>query len=90
MTHDYRRNGTPDLFAALDVGTGEVLLTSAAPTPGAIPGVLPVVDGDVGPGLDVQVIVDNLSTHKIDRSGTGWTKEAPPCHLHFTPTSSSW
>ena len=89
-THDYERNGTVDLFAALNIGSGEVI-TNIEKRHRAIEfrKFLNQIDKTVPDGLDVHLIVDNLSTHKtpaIER----WLKAHPRFELHFTPTSSSW
>jgi transposase len=90
VTHDYKRFGTSSLFAALDVGSGEVI--------GALhqrhraiefKQFLKRIDRHVPEGLDVHLVLDNSSTHKtpaIER----WLKAHPRFTLHFTPTSSSW
>jgi transposase len=90
MTHDYKRNGTSTLFAALDVATGAVIgqclprhrheefLTF-----------LRTIDREVPKGLAVHLILDNYATHKHPKV-TKWLSKHPRFHLHFTPTSSSW
>lgn len=90
MTHDYKRNGTTTLFAALDVLTGQVVgqclpkhrheefLTF-----------LTTVDREVPDGLAVHMILDNYATHKHAKV-TAWLDQHPRFHLHFIPTSSSW
>ena len=89
-THDYIRNGTVDLFAALNIGTGEVI-TAIEKQHRAVEfrKFLNQINTAVPDDLDVHLIVDNLATHKtpaIDR----WLKAHPRFTLHFTPTSSSW
>jgi transposase len=89
-THDYIRNGTVDLFAALNTGTGEVI-TAIEKRHRAIEfrKFLNQIDKAVPEDLDVHLIADNLSAHKtpsIDR----WLKTHPRFTIHFTPTSSSW
>jgi transposase len=90
MTHDYKRNGTSTLFAALDVATGKVIgqclprhrheefLTF-----------LRTIDREVPTGLDVHLVLDNYATHKHPNV-VKWLAKHPRFHLHFTPTSSSW
>ncbi len=90
MTHDYKRNGTTTLFAALDVLTGKVIgqclprhrheefLTF-----------LKTIDAQVPRGLHVHLILDNYSTHKHEAVAR-WLERHKRFHLHFTPTSSSW
>ena len=86
MTHDYKRNGTTTLFAALDVLTGMVigqclprhrheeflrfLRKSTAKDPRG----------------SVHLILDNYATHKHTEVPT-WLDRHPRFHLHFTPTS---
>jgi transposase len=89
-THDYVRNGTVDLFAALNVGTGEVIThTDRRHRTIEFRKFLDLVADQVPDDVDVHVILDNSSTHKtpaIER----WLKRHPRFQFHFTPTSSSW
>ena len=90
MTHDYRRNGTTTLFAALDALTGKVIgqclprhrheefLTF-----------LRTIDREVPKGLQVHLICDNYATHKHP-DVRAWLGKHPRFHMHFTPTSSNW
>ena len=89
-THDYIRNGTVDLFAALDIGTGEVI-TAIEKRHRAIEfrKFLNQIDKAVPEDLDVHLIADNLSAHKTP-SIERWLKTHPRFTIHFTPTSSSW
>ena len=89
-THDYKRHGTTDLFAALDVKTGTVI--------GACKGrhravefraFLDQVEAAVPADLDVHLVVDNAATHKT-KLVQDWLGKRPRWHLHFTPTSASW
>jgi transposase len=92
MTHDYKRNGTVDLFAALNVGTGEVLTELRKGHAGAdVLRFFKQIDTAVPRDLDVHVILDNLSAHKTPQISK-WLahKDRRRWHLHFTPTSSSW
>jgi len=92
MTHDYKRNGTIDLFAALNVGTGEVLTELRHGHTGAdVLRFFKQIDASVPRDLDVHVILDNLSAHKTPEIAK-WLahKDRRRWHLHFTPTSSSW
>ena len=88
-THDYKRNGTTTLFAALEVATGRVtdecydrhgkaefldFLTKVAKT---------------YPRRELHVVVDNYHTHKHDDINA-WLAKNPRITLHFTPTSGSW
>ena len=90
MTHDYKRNGTTTLFAALDVLTGKVIGQ-------CLPRhrheeflkFLKTIDAEVPRGLQVHLILDNYATHK-HQNVERWLKRHKRFHLHFTPTSSSW
>lgn len=90
MTHDYKRNGTTTLFAALDVLTGKVIGQ-------CLPrhrheeflAFLKTIDREVPRGLQVHLILDNYATHKHENVQR-WLKRHKRFHLHFTPTSSSW
>jgi len=92
MTHDYKRNGTAELFAALNVATGE-MLTDTRPrhTAADVLAFFKQIDKTVPRSLDVHVVLDNLSAHKAPEI-TGWLAKPRQArwHLHFTPTSSSW
>ena len=90
MTHDYKRNGTTTLFAALDVLTGKVIgqcLPRHRHT--EFLKFLRTIDREVPEGLQVHLILDNYSTHK-HANVKKWLAKHPRFHLHFTPTSSSW
>jgi transposase len=90
MTHDYKRNGTTTLFAALDVLTGKVI-GDCLPRHrnGEFLRFLKKVEREVPPGLQVHLICDNYSTHK-HANVKAWLAKNPRVHMHFTPTSSSW
>jgi transposase len=84
MTHDYKRNGTTTLFAALDVLTG-VVIGQCLPRHrnGEFLKFLRLIDKQVPKSLQVHIICDNYGTHKHPNVIARF-------HLHFTPTSSSW
>jgi len=90
MTHDYKRNGTTTLFAALDVLTGTVIGQ-------CLPRhrheeflkFLRKIEREVPNGLQVHLICDNYATHKHPNV-KAWLAKHPRFHMHFTPTSSSW
>lgn len=91
-THDYKRNGTTDLFAAMNVATGEVLYDTRKRHTGAdVLAFFKFIDLHVPKDLDVHVVLDNLSAHKAPEVRT-WLEhpKRKRWHLHFTPTSSSW
>ncbi|MGH8950568.1 MAG: IS630 family transposase, partial [Acidimicrobiia bacterium] len=92
MTHDYRRNGTTDLFAAMNVATGEVLHDTRKRHAGTdVLAFFKLIDLHVPSGQELHVILDNLSAHKSQpvRDWLAHPKRRR-WHLHFTPTSSSW
>ena len=90
MTHDYKRNGTTTLFAALNMLDGRVIGT-------CLPRhrrreflrFLRLIDQKTPQGLDLHLVVDNYATHKTP-AVKRWLKTHPRFHLHFTPTSASW
>lgn len=89
-THDYERNGTCDLFAALEIATGKVI-TDIRPrhTSADFIAFLNKVNRAVPAELDVHVILDNLQTHKTPQVQR-WLLRHRRFHLHFTPTYGSW
>jgi len=90
MTHDYKRNGTTTLFAALDVLTGKVIgqcLPRHRHT--ELLKFLRTIDREVPNGLEIHMILDNYGTHKHENVNK-WLAKHPRFHLHFIPTSSSW
>jgi transposase len=89
-THDYERNGTCDLFAALEVATGRVITDiRARHTSTDFVAFLNKVNGEVPTDLDVHVILDNLATHKTPTVHR-WLLRHRRFHFHFTPTYGSW
>ena len=92
MTHDYKRNGTIDLFAAMNVATGEVLTDLRKGHAGAdVLRFFKQIDAAVPRGLAIHVVLDNLSAHSTPQI-MKWLghRDRRRWHLHFTPTSSSW
>lgn len=90
QTHDYERHGTTSLFAALDLATGMVIHSmSQQHRTVEFVKFLRTIDRNVPEGLDVHVILDNVSTHKAPAVHTFLLRH-PRFHLHFTPTYSSW
>ena len=90
MTHDYKRNGTTTLFAALSMLDGQVIGQ-------CLPRhrhqeflkFLRTLDREFPAELDLHLILDNYGTHTHD-TVTAWLAKHPRFHLHFIPTSSSW
>lgn len=92
MTHDYKRNGTIDLFAALNVGTGEVLHQTRKSHAGTdVLAFFKWIDLHVPRDLEIHVVLDNLSAHSAPPVAE-WLAHPKRArwHLHFTPTSASW
>ncbi|PYU83573.1 MAG: IS630 family transposase, partial [Acidobacteria bacterium] len=90
MTHDYKRNGTTTLLAALHVLDGQVI--------GECHGrhrhqewrkFLGRLDAEFPPELKLHVVMDNYGTHK-EPHVQAWLKKHPRFVCHFVPTSSSW
>ena len=90
MTHDYVRNGTTTLFAALEMAEGK-LIGTCMPRHRHQEWIkfLKQIDQETPANLDLHLIVDNYATHKHPRV-KAWLKRHPRFHMHFTPTSSSW
>ena len=90
MTHDYKRNGTSTLFAALNVFTGEVIgECKQRHRHQEFLSFLKTVEKQTPKELELHVIVDNYCTHKHQKV-KNWLKRNKRVTLHFIPTSSSW
>ncbi len=89
-THDYRRHGTLDLFAALDARTGTVI-GQCRPRHRAqeFRAFLDAIEASVPPDLEVHLVLDDLRTHETGLI-RDWLAKRPRYQLHFTPTSASW
>ena len=90
MTHDYKRNGTTTLFAALNVATGEVI-DECMPRHRHDEFLLFLkkLDHETDNELELHIIADNYATHKHPEV-KAWLAKHPRVQMHFTPTSSSW
>lgn len=88
FAHEYKRHGTSTLFAALNVATGQVLGGHFKRKRRVE--FLAFMDRLVAahPGKQLHVILDNLSTHRVEQEP--WCKAHPHVHFHFTPTHASW
>ncbi len=90
MTHDYKRNGTTTLFAALNTLDGKIIGQ-------CLPRhrhqeflrFLRTINRQTRKGLDIHMIVDNYGTHSHPEV-IAWLDKHPRFHIHFTPTSASW
>jgi transposase len=90
MTHDYKRNGTTTLFAALDVLKGQVIgQCMKRHRHQEFLKFLRTIDRQTPEHLDLHCIVDNYATHK-KQEVKDWLAKHPRFHFHFIPTSSSW
>lgn len=89
-THNYLRHGTIDLFAALNVATGQVI-ARCTPRHRAQDFVafLREIDGGVEAEREIHVVLDNLSAHKAPAVHR-WLLRHPRFRFHFTPTYASW
>src|ERR1700680_3192480 len=90
MTHDYKRNGTTTLFAALNMLDGHVI-GQCMPRHRHLEFLrfLKTIDTQTPAHLDLHLTVDNYATHKTP-AVKRWLKRHARFHLHFTPTSGSW
>jgi transposase len=90
MTHDYKRNGTTTLFAAIDMAQGRVI-ASCMPRHRHQEWIkfLKQIDDETPSDLALHLIVDNYATHKHPNV-KAWLKRHPRFHIHFIPTGSSW
>jgi transposase len=90
MTHDYKRNGTTTLFAALNILDGTVI-GRCMPKHTHVEFIkfLNAVERAVPAGKIIHAIVDNYATHKHPNV-LAWLADHPRWVFHFTPTSGSW
>lgn len=90
QTHDYKRNGTTTLFAALSMLDGKVI-GDCMPRHRHQEFIrfLKRIDSETSPDFALHLIVDNYGAHKHPRVQL-WLGRHPRFHLHFIPTSSSW
>jgi transposase len=88
-THDYKRHGVVDLYAALEVATGQVTHRLSATHTAAdfLAFMRKVVRAY--PGRELHVILDNSSSHGTPEV-RAWLAQHPQVHFHYTPTSASW
>lgn len=90
MTHDYKRNGTTTLFAALDTATGEVFgLCQERHRHQEWLRFLRQIDRTITADRRIHIICDNYATHKHP-TVVRWLDKHQRFHIHFTPTSASW
>jgi transposase len=90
MTHDYKRNGTTTLFAALDMAEGKLIGTCMQRhRHKEWLKFLQLIDEQTPLDLDLHLVADNYHTHKHAKVQR-WLAKHPRFHMHFIPTSSSW
>jgi transposase len=90
MTHDYKRNGTATLFAAMNTFDGTVIsMCDDRHRHQEWLKFLRVINEVTSPKKDLYLIVDNYATHKHPKVKR-WLNRHPRFHIHFTPTSTSW
>ena len=90
LTHDYKRNGTTTLFAAIELTEGTII-ADCMPWHRHQEWImfLKQIDAQTPSDLDLHLIVDNYATHKHPKV-MNWLKRHKRFHIHFIPTSSSW
>jgi transposase len=90
MTHDYKRNGTTSLFAAMNTADGNVIGTCMKKhRHQEWLRFLRLIAKSMPPDKEIHIICDNYATHKHEKV-KAWQMRNPRFHFHFTPTSSSW
>jgi len=88
-THDYKRHGVLDLYAALNVATSEVVhACTESHTAADFLGFMKLVARQ-NPRRELHVVIDNSSTHSTPEV-QAWLAKNPRIHFHYTPTSASW
>jgi transposase len=88
MKSTYKRHGTVNLFAALEVATGIIRgKTTQTKKRADFQAFMDEVIADEPADRQIHVILDNLNTHKKNED---WLAAHPNVHFHFTPTSASW
>jgi transposase len=88
-THDYKRHGVLDLYAALNIATGEVAhACTNTHTAADFLGFMKLI-ARLHPKRELHVVLDNSSTHSTPAIAS-WLEKHPRIHFHYTPTSASW
>ena len=88
FTHEYKRHGTTTLFAAFNIATGQIHAGHYKRKRRIE--FLDFMDQLVAlhPGKELHVVLDNLSSHLVEKEK--WVKQHPQVHFHYTPTHASW
>ncbi len=90
LTHDYKRNGTTTLFAAIELAQGRLIGTCMSRhRHQEWIKFLKLIDAQTPAELELHIIADNYATHKHPKVHK-WLARHKRFHMHFTPTSSSW
>jgi transposase len=90
MTHDYKRNGTTSLFAAMNTADGKIIGTCMnRHRHQEWIRFLDLIRSNTPADQEIHLICDNYATHKHAKVKR-WQKRNPRFHFHFTPTSASW
>jgi transposase len=90
LTHDYKRNGTTSLFAAIDMLEGKIIAECMSRhRHQEWLKFLSRIDEQVPAELNIHLVCDNYGTHKHEKVKR-WLKKHPRFQIHFIPTSSSW
>ena len=90
MNHDYKRNGTTSLFAAMNTADGKIIGTCMKKhRHGEWIRFLNLIRRETPADKEIHLICDNYATHKHAKV-KAWQKRNPRFHFHFTPTSASW
>lgn len=90
-THDYKRNGTTDMYAALDIATGKVIVElSAAHKAGDFLRLMRRIAAQHADKKKIHVVLDNASAHTSEEASKWLAEQDGRVVFHFTPTSASW
>lgn len=90
-THDYKRNGTTDMYAALDIVTGKVIVElSAAHKAGDFLRLMRRIAAQHADKKKIHVVLDNASAHTSEEASKWLAEQDGRVVFHFTPTSASW
>jgi transposase len=90
LTHDYKRNGTTSLFAAMNTADGNIIGTCLNKhRHQEWIRFLNLIRKEAPSGRQIHLICDNYATHKHEKV-KAWQQRNPRFHFHFTPTSASW
>jgi len=90
MTHDYKRNGTTSLFAAMNTADGTIIGTCMEKhRHQEWIRFLNLIRKNTPADKEIHIICDNYATHKHEKVAA-WQRRNPRFHFHFTPTSASW